>query len=120
MIAHSRISTAMFITSLLLGCALPAAALAGNQAKSWELDVYDDGTDLTYVDDGYDDLTVYDHRYDRHDDRYLSDRDDYGYGYDDDRYYDDGRGGYCGDGYTVEYVDSGLPYHQQRYWYRGW
>jgi hypothetical protein len=44
-------------------------ANAAGAAKSWEIDVDRDGTSVTYIDDGYDDVDVYVHdddaRYDQ-------------------------------------------------------
>lgn len=59
MFSNFRVTSTLFLVSLLMGTA--SIASAANNAKSWEVDLYEDEVELTYVDDGYDDITVYDH-----------------------------------------------------------
>ncbi|MDP2325981.1 MAG: hypothetical protein Q8N51_18420 [Gammaproteobacteria bacterium] len=52
------------VGTLVLFAGYASMASAQDVDKSWEVDVYDEGVDVTYVDDGYDDVTVYDHQSD--------------------------------------------------------
>ncbi len=63
-----------------------------SETKSWEVDLYDGDADITYVDDGYDDVHVYDHNNHNNDRSYIVDEPSYAYrdGYRDSGY----RGGY--------------------------
>lgn len=122
--------SSMSVLALVFGFASGVSAQA--QDKSWEVDLYRDGADLTYVPDGRDDIHVYDHNNHYNDRSYIEvDRPYYG-GYDD-RYvsrYDSGRyDRYDGRGYGR--YDGRGGYGQQRYRparyrveyhnrYRGW
>ena len=73
------------VMALLLG--VTSAASAQAQSKSWEVDVYGDEADITYVPDGRDDVHVYDHNNPINDRSYIEvDRPVYSYygGYYDD------------------------------------
>ena len=94
MLLNARLVSLIFTLSLLFGVA--ANASAAGTAKSWDVDLYDDAVGVTYVDDGYDDVNVYDHSYNNSNDYGY----DYGYEYsprvtfnydrdDDYGYYDD-------------------------------
>lgn len=94
MLLNSRLFSSIFTLSLLFGFA--ASASAAGTAKSWDVDVYDDAVGVTYVDDGYDDVNVYDHSYNAYSDYgnnygyQYSPQVSYGYDQDDDYgYYDD-------------------------------
>ena len=89
-----RLWSSLGVLALLFGSA--SVVSAKDQEKSWEVDVYADGADVTYVPDGRDDIHVYDHNNHYNDRSYIEveqPRYDYRGGYDD-RYvarYDQGR-----------------------------
>lgn len=90
------------VMALLFGVA--SAASAKDQSKSWEVDVYDDEAEITYVPDGRDDVHVYDHNNHINDRSYIEvDRPGYGY-----------HGGYY-DGAVILPIDSGR--YDRRYDY---
>lgn len=104
--------------ALVLGFA--ATASAQQRQKSWEVDLYGDEADVTYVPDGRNDVHVYDHNNPYNDRSYIEvDR-----GYDRrDRYYDDhrhyrhqGRRGY-GYRYRYDRPRYRVEYHNR---YRHW
>lgn len=119
---HKRLKGSIAVLALLFGFA--TAAFAKEQNKSWEVDLYDGDADVTYVDDGYDDVHVYDHNNHNNDRSYIADEPNYGYGYRDSGhrggygYYDDRRAyvtrHYRPRSYRVEY------HHDYGYGYRGW
>lgn len=107
MLLNSRVGSFVLALSLLLGLATTVSA--ADTAKSWEVDLYRDRVDLTYVDDGRDDVDVYDHSYNSYDNYENYSEYDYDYdavGYDE--YYD-----------NYSYSPS---YSRSRYYddYRGW
>jgi|CXWL01.1.fsa_nt_gi hypothetical protein len=87
------------VAALLFGFA--STASAKDQDKSWEVDLYDDEADVTYVDDGYDDVHVYDHN-DHYNDRSYIAVEEPDYGYQDSYGYQDGYG-YQNSGVSVRY-----------------
>lgn len=60
---------AVGVLSLLVGFASSASA---NGEKSWEVDVYGDEAEVTYVPDGRDDIHVYDHNNHYNDRSYIA------------------------------------------------
>jgi hypothetical protein len=111
--------------ALMLGFASGVSA----KEKSWEIDIYEDDVDVTYIPDGRDDIHVYDHVEPWNDRSYIEvDRPRY-------RYRDHGRydrydrrdrygyGGYSDHPRAYRYNPYGRPryrveYHHDRY--RGW
>ncbi len=119
---HKTLKGSIAVLALLFG--FSTAALAKEQTKSWEVDLYDGDADITYVDDGYDDVHVYDHNNHRNDRSYIAQEHNYGYrdGYRDSGYH----GGY--DYYDDRRVYVPQHYRPSRYrveyhyghGYRGW
>lgn len=71
----------------LLALLFGTVSVASAQDKSWEVDIYGDEAEVTYVPDGRDDIHVYDHNNHYNDRSYIEvDRPRYGYR---DDYYDD-------------------------------
>lgn len=120
--------SSMGVVALLFGFA--SGLSAANQDKSWEVDVYGDGADVTYVPDGRDDIHVYDHNNHYNDRSYIEvEQPRYGYrrGYDDryDARYDNrGYDGYDNrryDGYDSRAYDDRriyAPRHSRQTRYR--
>ncbi len=134
-----RIFSSIAVLALLFGFA--SSALAQDKEKSWEVDLYGNNADVTYIDDGYDDIHVYDHNNPRNDRSYIAvdDGNSYGYGsgyrygnhqgrYDNRRYdnrgygHYDSRRAYIPRDYRPTRYE--LRYHHPRrgygYGYRGW
>lgn len=66
------------LMAILFGVA--SGVSAQDQAKSWEVDLYDDEAEITYVPDGRDDVHVYDHNNPLNDRSYIEvDRPGYRY-----------------------------------------
>lgn len=116
------------VMALVFGFASGVSA----QDKSWEVDVYGDDAEVTYVPDGRDDIHVYDHNNHYNDRSYIEvQQPRYGYGggygynyggarYDNHRYdrrndYYDGRRGYRQRHYQP--TRYRVEYHNR---YRGW
>jgi hypothetical protein len=120
----TKLASTLFVLILLFGFA--SVAQAQDRDKSWEVDRYGDDVELTYRDDGYDDVTIRDHGY-----GYNDNGGDYGYRRPQVtiRYEDGGRyGGYNG-GYNGGYERRDYRYqryerprhrHHRRYYQRGW
>lgn len=106
---HKALKGSIAVLALLFG--FSTAAFAKEQTKSWEVDLYDGDADVTYVDDGYDDVHVYDHNNHRNDRSYIAQEPNYGYrdGYREIGYRDSGyRGGY-------DYYDNRRAYVPRHY-----
>lgn len=124
-----KLWSSLGVMALLFGFA--SVVSAKDQEKSWEVDVYEDGADVTYVPDGRDDIHVYDHNNHHNDRSYIAveqPRYGYGGGYDD-RYvsrYDQGRYDRRNDYYDGHRGRGQRQYRPTRYRveyhnrYRGW
>ena len=106
-----KLLSSIGVVALLFGFA--SGVSAKDQDKSWEVDVYGDEAEVTYVPDGRDDIHVYDHNNHYNDRSYIEvqqPRYGYGGGYND-RYvsrHDRGR-------YDRRYGYDGRRGHGQRY-----
>lgn len=79
-----KLLSSIGVVALLFGFA--SGVSAKDQDKSWEVDVYGDEAEVTYVPDGRDDIHVYDHNNHYNDRSYIEvEQPRYGYrgGYDD-------------------------------------
>ena len=112
------------VMALLLGFASGVSASA--QDKSWEVDVYGDEAEITYVPDGRDDIHVYDHNNHNNDRSYIEvdqprrGYSNYGNGYYDQRngYYDRGSSSNYGNRYSngrYDRYDSRRSYASRQY-----
>lgn len=66
---HMKLWGVVGVVGLCFGFA--SSASAGGQDKSWEVDVYGDEAEVTYVPDGRDDIHVYDHNNHYNDRSYI-------------------------------------------------
>lgn len=99
-----RLWSSIGVMAILFGFA--SGVSAKEKDKSWEVDLYDGDADVTYVDDGRDDVHVYDHNNHNNDRSYIEvDQPDYGYqgGYHNNGGY---QAGYQNGGVSIQY-DSG-------------
>lgn len=64
-----RLWSSMAVMALLFGIA--SGVSAKKPDKSWEIDIYGDDVDVTYVPDGRDDVHVYDHNNPYNDRSYI-------------------------------------------------
>ena len=113
-----RIGLRGLIAMLGLVFGLATAASAQQQQKSWEVDIYGNDADVTYVPDGRDDVHVYDHNNHYNDRSYIEIDRPYYRG--SPRYYDNGHRrhrGHRGYGYRYERPRYRVEYHNRnRYW----
>lgn len=108
---RTRLWSSIGVMALVFGFAAGASA----QDKSWEVDIYGDEAEVTYVPDGRDDIHVYDHNNHYNDRSYIEvepPRHGYGGGYYD-RY--DSRYEHARHGRGHGYHDGRRGYSQQRY-----
>lgn len=107
--------SSMGVVALLFGFA--SGVSAANQDKSWEVDIYGDGADVTYVPDGRDDIHIYDHNDHYNDRSYIEvEQPRYGDGRDYDARYDNrSYGGYDNRGYDGYDNRSNDGYDNRRY-----